>query len=62
MFDGKLLGNNCRGAEKLARLEALIGGDDGHTIYAYGDSAGDREMLRAADFPFYRPFRHGADD
>ena len=56
VFDGRLLGNNCRGAEKLARLEELIGGSGGHQIYAYGDSAGDRAMLRAADFPFYRPF------
>jgi HAD superfamily hydrolase (TIGR01490 family) len=56
VFDGRLLGNNCRGAEKVARLEELIGGWDGYQIYAYGNSVGDREMLQAADFPFYRYF------
>ena len=61
VFDGRLLGNNCRGAEKVARLEELIGGCEGYQIYAYGDSAGDREMLRAADFPFYRRFRKRGD-
>jgi phosphoserine phosphatase len=50
------LGNNCRGAEKLSRLKELLGGWDGYQIYAYGNSAGDREMLQAADFPFYRCF------
>jgi phosphatidylglycerophosphatase C len=61
VFDGRLLGNNCRGAEKVARLEELIGGCERYQIYAYGDSAGDREMLRAADFPFYRRFRKRGD-
>src|ERR1700736_289085 len=61
IFDGRLIGINCRGAEKVARLEKLIGGFDGHQIFAYGDSDGDREMLRVADFPFYRPFRRSDD-
>jgi phosphoserine phosphatase len=26
-------------------------------VHAYGDSAGDREMLALADEPHYRPFR-----
>ena len=61
IFDGRLIGINCRGAEKVARLEKLIGGFHGHQIFAYGDSDGDREMLRVADFPFYKPFRRSDD-
>src|ERR1700737_4297946 len=52
IFDGRLIGINCRGAEKVARLEKLIGGFDGHQIFAYGDSDGDREMLRWPIFRF----------
>lgn len=46
----RLAGGNCRGAEKSRRLEAWIG-DRSATIYAYGDSAGDRELLAMADHP-----------
>ena len=58
IFDGRLVGRNCRGAEKVARLNELLDGCNGYQIYAYGNSAGDRELLRAADFAFYRCF-HG---
>ena len=53
---GKLLGENCFGPEKMRRLEALLGERDDYTLYAYGDSRGDKELLSAADFPFYRTF------
>jgi len=53
---GKLLGENCFGPEKMHRLEALLGSRDGYTLYAYGDSRGDKELLSAADYPFYRSF------
>jgi len=56
IFDGKLAGPNCRGPEKAKRLQALLGNMSGYEIYAYGDSAGDREMLAAADHPHYRFF------
>lgn len=51
---GKLLEGNCFGSEKIRRLEALLGGRSGYTLYAYGDSRGDRELLASADFSFYR--------
>lgn len=51
---GKLLGSNCRGPEKVRRLQALLGPRSSYTLYAYGDSFGDREMLDLADYPFYR--------
>jgi phosphatidylglycerophosphatase C len=45
---GRMLGGNCRGPEKVARLEAWLAGR-APRIYAYGNSAGDRELLARAD-------------
>lgn len=53
---GNLYGENCFGPEKMLRLQALLGPRDGYTLYAYGDSRGDKELLSAADYPFYRSF------
>jgi HAD superfamily hydrolase (TIGR01490 family) len=53
---GKLFGPNCFGIEKTRRLEALLGMRDGYTLYAYGDSRGDRELLSLADYAYYRQF------
>jgi len=52
--DGRLAGANCFGIEKVRRLETLLGARDGYTLYAYGDSRGDREMLDMADHAYYR--------
>jgi phosphatidylglycerophosphatase C len=53
VFDGTLQGPNCRGAEKVRRLHALLverwGSRDAVDVVAYGDSAGDRELLADAD-------------
>lgn len=48
---GRLAGRNCRGPEKVARLDAWLGAaaGDGPYVYAYGDSDGDRELLARAD-------------
>ena len=53
---GKLLGENCFGIEKVKRLEALLGPRNGYTLYAYGDSRGDKELLSAADHAYFRQF------
>jgi phosphatidylglycerophosphatase C len=53
---GKLSGANCYGIEKVRRLEELLGARRGYTLYAYGDSRGDRELLSAADHAYYRKF------
>jgi phosphatidylglycerophosphatase C len=50
---GLLAGPNCRGPEKVVRLHAWlderVGGRTGAHVTAYGDSAGDRELLADAD-------------
>ena len=51
---GNLSGENCFGIEKVRRLEALVGARSGYTLYAYGDSRGDRELLSSADYAYYR--------
>lgn len=53
---GRLQGLNCWGSEKTRRLQQYLGERNTYTLYAYGDSQGDREMLALADFPFYRRF------
>jgi HAD superfamily hydrolase (TIGR01490 family) len=54
LVTGKLSGANCFGIEKVKRLETLLGDRDGYTLYAYGDSRGDRELLSSADYAYYR--------
>ncbi len=45
---GRLAGLNCRGPEKVARLDAWLGGS-ACVLWAYGDSSGDDELLARAD-------------
>jgi phosphatidylglycerophosphatase C len=52
---GGYLGQNCRGEEKMRRLSEWI--DERHggaevTVYAYGNSRGDRRLLRGATHPY----------
>jgi phosphatidylglycerophosphatase C len=49
---GRLQGRNCRGAEKVERLRAWLGSDGDVTVYAYGDSSGDRQLWEFADHPY----------
>lgn len=53
---GKLIGENCYGNEKVKRLDALLGPRGAYTLYAYGDSRGDTELLAGADYAYYRKF------
>ncbi len=52
---GSYLGRNCRGSEKMRRLTEWI--EQRHyeevpIIYAYGNSRGDRRLLKGATYPF----------
>ncbi len=51
--DGKVTGRfstkNCYGVEKANRIKELLHVEDYGTIYAYGDSSGDTQMLEMAD-------------
>lgn len=53
---GAFTGPNCRGPEKVRRLKAMFG-DDMRLAAAYGDTSGDREMLRIAEHKGYRVFK-----
>jgi phosphatidylglycerophosphatase C len=49
VFQGDWQTPNCRGPEKVSRLREYLGEWSGFHTIAYGNSAGDREMLRSAD-------------
>jgi len=51
---GKLSGANCYGIEKVRRMDALLGDRENYDLYAYGDSRGDSELLKNADYAYYR--------
>jgi phosphatidylglycerophosphatase C len=53
---GALLGRNCRGAEKVARLREVFG-PDVRLEAAYGDTSGDREMLALAQSAGLKVFK-----
>jgi phosphatidylglycerophosphatase C len=52
--NGDIDGVNCFGPEKVKRLTHMLGPKNQYTLYAYGDSRGDRELLELADFKYYR--------
>jgi HAD superfamily hydrolase (TIGR01490 family) len=52
---GSYLGRNCRGAEKMRRLDEWIEQrrySESPVIYAYGNSRGDRRLLKGATYPY----------
>ena len=54
---GRIVGANCRAEEKVRRLSAWMTSigmaRDVATIWAYGDSSGDRALLDFADHPIW---------
>jgi phosphatidylglycerophosphatase C len=53
---GKILGKNCHGDEKVNRISEIYNLSEYHIVAAYGDSNGDRSMLRLATHAYYKPF------
>lgn len=56
ILTGRFLSKNCYGAEKVNRLVAKYPNIKEHTVYVYGDSPGDKDMLQMATYSFYRKF------
>ena len=62
VHDGRLTGEmatpNCYGPQKAIRLrqwcQTTLGADQAIELHAYGDSAGDRELLEMADHAWFR--------
>jgi phosphatidylglycerophosphatase C len=58
--DGKITGKfatkNCYSTEKVNRIKEKYNIKNYSKIYAYGDSAGDKEMLNLANEKFYKYF------
>jgi HAD superfamily hydrolase (TIGR01490 family) len=55
VYGDRLLGGNCRGAEKAVRLAAWLAGEglSSDALWAYGDSPGDVAMLAMAPYPVW---------
>jgi phosphatidylglycerophosphatase C len=53
---GRLSGPNCHGPEKLRRLLELYPDRSSYSLFAYGDSQGDKDLLAVADEAYYRYF------
>ncbi len=53
---GELLGRNCWGPGKMAKISAKMAETPYEIIEAYGDTRGDREMLHAAQVSYFKPF------
>ena len=56
IITGEIEGQNCYGAQKVARVRAAYDVQAFDRIIAYGDSRGDREMLEFADEAHYKAF------
>lgn len=56
ILTGRFSTPNCKGAEKVNRLRSLFPDLNKYTLYAYGDSSGDKELLALADYPHYKHF------
>jgi phosphatidylglycerophosphatase C len=54
---GKIDGRNCHGKEKVNRIRSAYDLNEYSSVYAYGDTPGDRHMLSLATIRFYKPFR-----
>jgi HAD superfamily phosphoserine phosphatase-like hydrolase len=54
---GKIQGHNCYGEEKPRRIQEVYTLSDYQEIYTYGDTSGDKPMLRLGTVSFFKPFR-----
>ena len=54
VMTGRYAGGDCTGEEKAARVRANIKLDDYDTVFAYGDTSEDKELLELAHRRFFR--------
>lgn len=54
---GMILAANCHGEEKVRRILEAYTLENYQEIYTYGDTGGDRHMLKLGTVSFYKPFR-----
>ncbi|MBM7070767.1 HAD family hydrolase [Shewanella sp. 202IG2-18] len=54
ILTGNYFGADCSRHEKVNRINALLNVSDFNTIYAYGDTDEDNEMLAIADEKFFQ--------
>jgi HAD superfamily hydrolase (TIGR01490 family) len=54
---GGIFRANCHGEEKVRRIKEVYPLEEYSEIYTYGDSSGDRPMLKLGTASFYKPFR-----
>jgi len=54
---GKFMSLNCYGQQKLNRFLEKYPDKKLYSLYAYGDSRGDKELLAFADHSFFRRFK-----
>ncbi|UKB85136.1 haloacid dehalogenase-like hydrolase [Chryseobacterium sp. MEBOG06] len=56
VFTGNFVGKNCNGPEKLVRIKEEINDSKYDKIIAFGDTSGDRPMLKWANEGHYQFF------
>ncbi|MCW1963144.1 HAD family hydrolase [Chryseobacterium viscerum] len=56
VFTGNFVGKNCNGKEKLVRIKEEINNSKYDKIIAFGDTSGDRPMLKWANEGHYQFF------
>lgn len=56
VYTGELSKPNCRGKEKVNRINQHLNLKDYASIYAYGNDHGDKQMLGIATHPHFREF------
>lgn len=56
-LNGKIVGENCHGNEKVKQIRHKYPLENYDVIYAYGDSKGDLPMLGLATVSLYKPFK-----
>jgi len=56
VFTGNFIGRNCNGKEKLVRIKSEINDHKYDKIIAFGDTSGDKPMLKWANEGHYQFF------